>query len=60
MALSTKPRSPAAQIGRWRLLLEHMSDREPFDAQHPQPCLSEIRRRDLLGGLVHEYYVAAA
>jgi transposase InsO family protein len=26
----------------------------------PTPCLSDIRRRDVLGGLIHEYHVEAA
>ncbi len=33
---------------------------DPDPSPPPQPAILEIRRRDRLGGLIHEYYRAAA
>jgi putative transposase len=38
----------------------HLRPPHPDPAPPAQPAVSEIRRRDRLGGLIHEYYRAAA
>lgn len=34
--------------------------RAPEKQSHVEPVVPEIRRRDLLGGLIHEYHAVAA
>jgi hypothetical protein len=52
------------------ILVEHHNAQRPHRARElqspvpgeppPTPTIGEIRRRDRLGGLIHEYYRAAA